>query len=501
MFNHDEIGFFTETGMTISLRSCSSLPTTVPYDVTEPVPDLYRRLHLINQTKSINTLPPEILCQIFEIARHSTSDSHSWDLPDPRRFLPITVSQVSRRWREVALNSPLLWSYIDISPPWSFNTICLALSRAQTCPLIINLAVPSVAFGNLLTPSVVNASASIICGLIAPCIPRCRKFVIKGDFCQLEPLFIAIIQTIQSSSAPLLEHLVIHPTGVGHLMSKLELQTLIQGVPVVSHLRVTSAMVPSLPCLNTLTAIHLTASDRRSITLAEFSALSTSSPHLDTLAIYDNAICGPWPLEAIIDIPSLRSLQIYGSFMSVSDLLRVVQAPMLEDLVIAPFAVNDLVDYREHISKSLPKFTRLKSITLSPVSTSGFAQLEEAAECFPNVELVMIPNIHVDSFRDVFLGANSDIVWPNLRALALRNVDCKSVEKLFAVVAFREAAGRPLETLYLDHHSIQRVSSMLPVLPRSLNVVELDVWATLFDGDLLQGAAHFVGNDFDFNFD
>ncbi|KNZ77171.1 hypothetical protein J132_06166 [Termitomyces sp. J132] len=308
------------------------------------------------------------------------------------------------------------------------------------------------------------------------------------------------METISSTPAPLLKHLVIHPTGVGHLMSKLQLQIFNQGIPILSHLRVTSAMVPSLPSLNTLTALHLAAADRRSITLAEFSVLSTSSPYLDTLAIYDNAICGPWPLDATIDFPSLRSLQIYGSFMSVSDLLRVVQAPLLKDLVIAPFAVNDLAEYREHISHSPPKFTGLKSITLSPVSMSGFAQLEEAAECFPTVELVMIPNIHADSFRDVLTGTDADIVWSGLKALALRNIDYKSMEKLLAVVAFREAAGSPLETLYLDHRSMQRVSSMLPLLRRSVNVVEFDVWATLLDEDLLQDAAHFVGNDIDFSY-
>ncbi|KAG5342312.1 hypothetical protein C0989_003441 [Termitomyces sp. Mn162] len=494
--------------MTIALRPLSYPPATLTCGGTEPLsaskrvqaPNLYHRLYLINQAKPINTLPSEILCQIFETARHSTSESRPWDLPDQRKLLPITISQVSRHWREVALNNPLLWSYIDVSPPWSFPTVCLALSRAQTCPLTINLAIPSIAFGNLLTPSVVNASANIICSLIAPCISRCRKFLINGDFCQLEPLFIAIMETISSTPAPLLKHLVIHPTGVGHLMSKLQLQIFNQGIPILSHLRVTSAMVPSLPSLNTLTALHLAAADRRSITLAEFSVLSTSSPYLDTLAIYDNAICGPWPLDATIDFPSLRSLQIYGSFMSVSDLLRVVQAPLLKDLVIAPFAVNDLAEYREHISHSPPKFTGLKSITLSPVSMSGFAQLEEAAECFPTVELVMIPNIHADSFRDVLTGADADIVWSGLKALALRNIDYKSMEKLLAVVAFREAAGSPLETLYLDHRSMQRVSSMLPLLRRSVNVVEFDVWATLLDEDLLQDAAHFVGNDIDFSY-
>ncbi|KAG6818335.1 hypothetical protein H0H93_005904 [Arthromyces matolae] len=307
------------------------------------------------------------------------------------------------------------------------------------------------------------------------------------------------MKMVYSSPVPFLQNLVIYPTNVGHLLPKAQLESFVQGIPSISHLRITSGMLPYIPSLDTLKTLHLSAADGQAIDVPLLSEITASSPHLETLAIYDNAISGPWLPETVVDFPKLRSLRIYGSFMSVSDLLRVVEAPLLEDLVIAPFAVNDLYEYREHIAHSPPKFTTLKSITLSPVSISGFAQLEEAAECFPTVELVMIPNIHADSFCDVFTVTKKDMmVWPCLKALALRNVDCTILETLLDVVASREAAGRPLETLYLDRRSIQRVDAMLPIVRRSLNVVEFDVWSTLHDGDLLQDAAHFVGNDFDF---
>ncbi|KAG6864595.1 hypothetical protein C0991_008447, partial [Blastosporella zonata] len=73
-----------------------------------------------------------------------------------------------------------------------------------------------------------------------------------------------------------------------------------------------------------------------------------------------------------------------------------------------------------------------------------------------------------------------------------------SMEKLLPVLAFREAAGRPLQKLYLDSASLQRISAVLHLVPQNVNVLEFDIWSTLHDEDLQDEAAHFVGNDFDF---
>ncbi|KAF5374446.1 hypothetical protein D9615_009103 [Tricholomella constricta] len=462
--------------------------------------DFYHSLRLINQATPIGSLPAEILGKIFEVANRSktTEDHYPWSNPYQWKPLPVAVSQVSSYWRDVALDSPLLWTEIDISPPWSLKTICLFLRRSKACPIHLNLTIPTIAFGNLLTPAVVNASAHILCDHIAQHIPRCRKISIKGDFHQLEPLLDAIINTILPSGASQLERLVMHITSVPDFQSDVHPTLFSQGFPVLTHVQVTSLMVPFLPSLPQVTSLQLALGDTHGIDLATFLALAASCPSLETLTIFDDVICGPWPLTATIDFPFLRSLQIYGTFTSVSDLLRVVSAPLLEDLVIAPVVADDLLAYHQHASTSAPKFSNLRSITLSPVSTSGFALLLLASECFPDVERLTIPNIHANSFCDILTGIHADIVWPNLKALALRNVDADAMQKLLTVMSFRKAAGWPLQTLYLDAASLHRIAFTVSSFPPQVEVVEYDVWSMLHDEDLLHEAAHYVGNDFDF---
>ncbi|KAG6811824.1 hypothetical protein H0H92_005684 [Tricholoma furcatifolium] len=491
----------TKTAAHLSAVPQGDMVSHVPAVKRARLSTLYQRLHSFNQATPIGSLPPEILCYIFELAHLKAGNFRPWHHPDQRRPVPFTVSQVSGHWREVALNSPLLWSYVDISPPWSFTSICLALCRTKDCPLTINLTITDIAFGSLLTPSVINASASVLCGILAPHIPRCRKLIVKGDFTQLEHLFTSLMKTLHNSPTPFLEQLVFLPTGVRHTLAKLQPYSLGHEAPL-AHLRVTTGMVQSLPFVGDLTSLHLATGDRTALELSDFTAIASSCPRLATLAIFDEAVYGPWPLEALVDFPSLRSLQIYGSFMSVSDLLRVVEAPLLEDLVIAPFTRDDLADYYQYtrhreVEGLDPKFATLRSITLSPVNSSCFA-LTEAAECFPDVELVMIPNIHADSFRDIFTDECAELVWPNLQGLALRNIDLQSMERLLSVITFRETSGNPLKTLYLDHDSIMRISSMQHLFPPTITLLEYDIWSTLKNEDLLQDPAHFVGNEFDF---
>ncbi|KAG5645088.1 hypothetical protein DXG03_006902 [Asterophora parasitica] len=453
--------------------------------------DIYQRLRLINQATPIGFLPPEILGQIFDVAIRSKppEDNFPWSHPWRRRSLPVTLSQVSGYWREVALNSPLLWSDVDISPPWALNIIRLYLTRSKSCPIHLNLGIPTIAFGNLLTPAVANASAHILCDIIAPHISRCRKITVKGDFHHLEPLLEAVMKIFHPLRAPRLEHLVMQVTSVRQTYSSF----FSEGAPILSHLRLSCIMMPYLPQLPKLTSLHLALGDGHGIDLITLHSIATSCTSLETLALIDDVVCGPWPLTATIDFPSLRSLQIYGTFTGVSDLLRVVSAPLLEDLVIAPVVADDLLAYHQGAATSAPKFPNLRSITLEPVSASGFSLLLVAAECFPDVERLTIPKIYPDSFHDVFTGVDVDVFWPNLKALAVRNIDTSAMEKLLDVISFRAAAGRPLRTIYLDSASVCRNSST--VLPLALEVVEHDMWM-----QLILEMTHLVENEFDYLF-
>ncbi|KDQ12280.1 hypothetical protein BOTBODRAFT_96511, partial [Botryobasidium botryosum FD-172 SS1] len=53
-------------------------------------------------------LPNEVLSIIFELAESTASDL--WQRSSTKN--PINLSQVSRRWRDLALNLPTLWTTI-----------------------------------------------------------------------------------------------------------------------------------------------------------------------------------------------------------------------------------------------------------------------------------------------------------------------------------------------------------------------------------------------------
>ncbi|RDB28527.1 hypothetical protein Hypma_014941 [Hypsizygus marmoreus] len=472
--------------------------------------DLHHSLTFINKAAPIGSIPPEILCQIFEIANgvKQTEDYRPWSYPSRHKSLPIVVSQVSRYWRDVAINYPLLWTDIDISPPWSLNTIRLFLSRSQTCPIALSLAIPSLYIGSLLSPTAINTSAWLLYDVIASHIPRCRRITVKGDFERTMPLLDAFLNTIQHSSVPLLEQLVFHVTGVSEFNEEHqdvgETPLFQLGAPSLTHVRLSGFAVPNcLPPLSQVTSLHLSVGDSTTTHLRssfyDFSEMLLACPSLNTLAIYDDFVWGPWPPTSEISLPSLRSLQIYGTFTCVSDLLRVIVAPLLEDLVIAPVVMDDLLEYHQfHHSTTSPKFRTLRSLTLSPVSAAGFELVKLAAECFPAVEQLTIPNIDSEGFLAVFTDPTIDVLWPDLKTLALRDIDGSTKTALLKFLSFRNAAAYSLQSLCLDASSIQLLLTDIQSLDFEVDVVERDVWSILRRDDPLHKESQFVGNDFVF---
>ena len=70
----------------------------------------------LNAASPTAHLPPEILSRIFIILSqmfpHPTVQNHHYWSKPQRMVAWSTVTEVSRRWREVALGCPKLWSHI-----------------------------------------------------------------------------------------------------------------------------------------------------------------------------------------------------------------------------------------------------------------------------------------------------------------------------------------------------------------------------------------------------
>src|SRR5262245_57135730 len=85
----------------------------------------------------MDRLPGELLAYLFTLATH---DRHTQStLPfDPYNIqMPLTLSTVSRRWRETALDTPALWTNICLT--WQ-----VARDAIEESPLTSELAVQHV---------------------------------------------------------------------------------------------------------------------------------------------------------------------------------------------------------------------------------------------------------------------------------------------------------------------------------------------------------------------
>ncbi|KAH9170619.1 hypothetical protein EDB89DRAFT_2187766 [Lactarius sanguifluus] len=107
---------------------------------SEPLEDSIRALrHRRNALAPVSALSTEIIANIFSFL-HLPGRSPLGGRLD-NHLVSLRVAHVCRRWREIALDLPLLWSHVD------FTTVSLAgaaemLSRARTAPLYLEARIP-----------------------------------------------------------------------------------------------------------------------------------------------------------------------------------------------------------------------------------------------------------------------------------------------------------------------------------------------------------------------
>ena len=85
----------------------------------------------------INRLPDELLLRIFELSIHASAlASQECDV---HRHRKRQLAGVSRRWRDVVLHSPSLWTTIKLSPTWSETFVAAHVARSSQSLLDIEM--------------------------------------------------------------------------------------------------------------------------------------------------------------------------------------------------------------------------------------------------------------------------------------------------------------------------------------------------------------------------
>ncbi|KAG1842617.1 hypothetical protein F4604DRAFT_1826286 [Suillus subluteus] len=89
-----------------------------------------------NTLASIFSLPPEILVMTFTYIVEETNFKIHADIITRRSGIPTSmiITHVCRHWRQVALECPSLWTFIDrLSAPW----IAIMLERSKEAALVV----------------------------------------------------------------------------------------------------------------------------------------------------------------------------------------------------------------------------------------------------------------------------------------------------------------------------------------------------------------------------
>jgi hypothetical protein len=287
---------------------------------------------------------------------------------------------------------------------------------------------------------------------------------------------------LRNQAAPLLEWLFLQIPDV-YLVEELgppaSIFTL--GAPMLSYIHLSRASILyQHPPFHHVTVLHLEAEN---IEFAQCLTAISQCPLLETLAIYGR-LRMHMDVEPLV-LPYLRSLELCGDMLAVANVLLAVSAPSLESLVLVPFAILDLKELHHQEGLGPKRYATLKSLTLAPYTTDNLDEsLQLASECFPYVVDVTLigrkPDLLLESLKQV----DRAIIFPNMRSLALRDLDpsVQEVENaICGLVAFRSSRDKPLHTLYLDKASMQQMSS-LRQLQDTVEVVELDKWSILRRG-------------------
>ena len=159
---------------------------------------------LRRQKVPVNWLPSELLVQIFLICAGENAETFP-PLP-PYNPAPVVISHVCRTWRELALATSQLWSFISYrSPVFKRSLIETFLDRSGHSELTFTFISPSgvVQDAPLLAAFESNATEGII-ELLAPHFFRTRSITFE---CHFTSTIAQVFRALCMSRLPKLQHL------------------------------------------------------------------------------------------------------------------------------------------------------------------------------------------------------------------------------------------------------------------------------------------------------
>jgi len=265
-----------------------------------------------NMLVPISILPAEILACIF----HFNASSPTQPCSPPLRLGWVYVTHVCRRWRQVALDNSMLWTYF-LAYPTNKDWIAERLSRTRNVPLVIDLS------GSIMRKDTFS--------LFTPHISHTRELYLRN----LSSIpYSDIVQGISTQRAPVLERLelsVSNTSPVKHLVG----HSLFKGpLPKLRIFCISQILFPwSLVPRGQLTRLKVTLDEEPKVSpsphdgLNQLVDLLVNCPGLEVLTPKN---CLPAMLSKFsggqtIHLPRLSRLGLDGSTSRVTNLLKMLK--------------------------------------------------------------------------------------------------------------------------------------------------------------------------------
>lgn len=393
---------------------------------------------LINGSALISLLPPEVLSMIFETGCQLARSSDRG--PPFEIHFEILVSSLTRHLRDIAVNTPGLWTTVYITTRRSPDMIAAYFSRSRTLPLDmrVNIYYFSMSTDDILQNILLSLS-------------RLRSLHVESASWR----YLAILlRGLRPADAPALEALRFCHMGnggggedEGYVSQRIAGGVFTGGMPSLKILQIRGIRINSrlLP-LSTITSLHVHA-------MPPGPLVNLTVTPLTHLVIHGKLIPAP------TTIPTLTSLALLSDYRPVSNfnVLNAIEAPMLETLYLEDVMDDTLVPALtgpqwDSISPRHPRLISL-TLSLSPFYVRKLSPLiwSSSMRAFPTISYLTVLHMGIFSVSDALLPVDpasvTIIPWSSLKVLSLGGGFGSDVDSLSNVLSTRIALGIPLQRL------------------------------------------------------
>ena len=379
--------------------------------------------------------------------------------------IEIVLSHINQRFRDIVMNTRLLWARTEVSFRTPFDKFIAYLQRSRTSPfdLYIDIDMDLGSGSDSQSDPAVHLYTISEWETIMSYMTRCRRLFAR---CNEPEVVNDMINGLRMVNAPLLQSLQIE-CSCGEVDPHMGPSRKIfdSGAPALTAVRIVGLELDHcLPPLTGVTSLTLLRTNW-GIALYDLRDIlggCLSLTHLVIGDIFEDDI--PDNFESTIKLPILRSLGIsvdHQGALHIEQVLLAISAPVLESLILTRIIEQDLMDVSQLQNFDHFPLLRYLSVSLFPGEPISRESWSSFCSVFPRItHFTSQSDAHESVGAETLITALAytpadsaspalPLMLPELNTLSFGRVSVCAAMLLCGLVSKWHAAGWPLRSLQL----------------------------------------------------